>query len=201
MGGMQKLGFTKALPWILVIAGTIGIVCSLILTRDQIKIWQTPGYQPACNLNPVVSCSSVINSKQGDLFDIPAPFFGLLVFPVLATIGVALWAGARFKRWFWLGMESGAISGFLAAIWLFLLSVYRIHALCPFCLVTDVAIYTAVWYLTLYNIGQGFIRLPKWAERASNFAQEHHLDLLILWFLLVLIFILHHFWYYYGRYF
>lgn len=198
---MQKLSFTKSLPWILAVAGIVGVICSLVLTYDHIKIWQNPGYQPACSLNPVVSCGSVINSKQGDLFGIPAPFFGLLVFPVLVTIGVALLAGARLKRWFWLGVESAAACGFLFTIWLFLLSVYRIHALCPFCLMTDVAVSTAVWYITLYNIEQGFIRLPKQTERVNNFVRHHHLDLLLTWFLLVFIFILHHFWYYYGKYF
>jgi len=195
----KKPSFIKALPWVLVIAGIIGIVCSLVLTRDQIEIWQNPNYHAACSLNPVVSCGSVINSKQGHIFDIPAPFFGLLVFPVLVTIGAAILAGARFKRWFWLGLEVGAVGGVVFAIWLFLLSVYRIHALCPFCLATDVAVYTTAWYVTLYNIEHGFIQLPKRAEKIANYARRHHLDLLILWFLLIFIVIMHHFWYYYGK--
>lgn len=196
MATIQKPSFAKALPWILVIAGIVGLICSIVLTHDQIKIWQNPSYQPSCSLNPVVSCGSVINSKQGHLLDIPAPFFGLLVFPVLITIGAVLLAGAQLKRWFWLSLEAGAIGGFLFAIWLFILSVYRVHALCPFCLITDVAIYTSVWYITLYSIEQGFIRLPK---RVSSFIGRHHLDLLIAWLLIVFVFIMHHFWYYYGK--
>jgi uncharacterized membrane protein len=199
MVSVQKPKFAKILPWVLVVTGIIGLVCSLVLTHDQIKIWQDPSYIPACSLNPVVSCGSVINSNQGHIFNIPAPFFGLLLFPVLITLGTVLLAGAQIKRWFWLVIEIGAVVGFLFAIWLFFLSVYRIHALCPFCLVTDVAVYTAAWYITLYNIEKGFIQLPKSTRQAGDFVRRHHIDGLIIWLLLLLIFILHHFWYYYGK--
>jgi len=196
---IQKPSFAKALPWILLIAGVVGIICSIVLTHDQIKIWQDPNYIPSCSLNPVVSCGSVINSKQGHVFDIPAPFFGLIVFPALITIGVVLLAGAKFKRWLWLLMEICAVGGFFFAIWLFLISVFSVHALCPFCLITDVAVYIIAWYMTLYTIEQRFIRLPKRAERISDFLRRHHLDILIAWLLLIAVFILQHFWYYYGK--
>lgn len=195
----KKSNFAKILPWILVVGGIIGIICSLVLTYDQIKIWQNPSYQPACSLNPVVSCGSVIDSKQGDILSIPAPFFGLLVFPALLVVGVAIWAGVQFKRWFWLALETGALGGFAFALWLFLISVYRVRALCPFCLITDVVVYTTTWYVTLATIEQGFMRLPKQLEPVGQFMRRHHVDLLFLWFLIVLAFTLHHFWYYYGK--
>src|ERR1019366_6072990 len=140
--------FAKVLTWLLVIGGIIGIICSLVLVYDQIKIWQNPHYSPFCSLNPLVNCGSVIDSKQGDVFGIPPPFFGLIVFPILATTGMALFAGAKFKRWFWIGLEAGAIGGAISALWLFILSMYRVHALCPFCLGVDVVVYTLFWYIT-----------------------------------------------------
>jgi len=187
------------MPWMLVIAGIIGIMCSLFLTYDQIQVWKHPSYVPACNLNPIVSCGSVIDSKQGEVFSIPAPFFGLLAFPVLITLGVAMIAGAKFKRWFWQLAELGGIGGIGFALWLFWLSVYRVHALCPFCLTVDVVIYTMVWYLTLYNLSEGNIALPKRLVGVGDFARRHHLDILITWFILIIAFILHHFWYYFGH--
>ena len=192
----------KVLPYILMIGGIIGIICSLILLYDQIRIWENPGYIPACSLNPVVSCGSVINSKQGELFNIPGPTWGLIAFPVLVTVGAAMVAGATFKRWFWIGLELGAAGGVGFALWLFYLSVYKVHALCPYCLAVDVVVYTLFWYLTLYNIEQGNIKLPRgrW-QTVGNFLRRHHLDILVLWFLIIIGFILKHFWYYYGRYF
>jgi uncharacterized membrane protein len=195
----KKLSLEKALPWILIIGGIVGIICALVLTYDQIKIWQNPHYQPACSLNPVVSCGSVINSKQGELFGIPGPFFGLITFPVLVTVGAAMLAGARFKRWFWLGLEAGAIGGIGYALWLFLLSMYRVHALCPFCLTVDIAVYTTSWYITLYTLAEGFVKLPRRLTGVGDFARRHHFDILLLWFVILAAWILKHFWYYYGK--
>lgn len=188
--------FVKVLPYILVIAGIAGIVCSLILAHDQINIWQNPSYHPACSLNPVVSCGNVINSKQGHVLGFPSSFVGLLTFPVLLTVGVSILAGAQFKRWFWRCLEVGGFGGVGFAIWLFILSVYRVHALCPYCLVVDVVVYITVWYLTLYNLEKGYIKPPK---KLSVFLRRRHLDLIVLWFILLIVFTLHHFWYYYGK--
>ncbi len=58
---------------------------------------------------------------------------------------------------------------------------------------------TAFWYVTLYNIDQKNIRLPKKAGKPYAWIRRHHLDLLVLWFLIITALILKHFWYYYGR--
>lgn len=189
----------KWLPYILIICGVIGIICSLVLTYDQIKVWEDPSYSPACSLNPIVSCGTVIDSKQGHILGIPGPMYGLLTFPVLVTVGVVMLAGAKLKRWFWLGLQVGAIAGIGYALWLFWLSLFKIHAVCPFCLVTDVAVYTAAWYITLYNIEQGVIKVPTKLKGLANFARQHHLDLLVLWFLILAAYTIYHFWYYFGK--
>lgn len=193
----SKLG--RWFPYLLIVLGVLGIIFSLILTYDQIQVWKSPAYNPSCSLNPILSCGSVINSEEGHIFGIPGPFFGLLAFPVMVTVGVAQLAGAKFKRWFWLGMQFGVLGGAAYALWLFWLSVYQIKALCPFCLATDVVVYTALWYVTLYNIEQKVIAVPKSLAGVAAFARRHHLDILVLWLLIVTAFILQHFWYYFGK--
>lgn len=195
----QPRTFAKVLPWLLIIGGIIGIICSLVLVYDQIRVWENPSYVPTCNLNPVISCGSVINSKQGDIFGIPAPFFGLLAFPALATVGAAILAGARFKRWFWIGLQAGAIGGVIFALWLFALSLYKVHALCPFCLTVDVVVYTLFWYITLHNLQTGVFTVRRSWQKVVDFIVRHHLDILLLWFVAVALFALKHFWYYYGK--
>jgi len=186
-------------PYLLLIVGVVGIICSLILTYDQIQVWKDPNYTPSCSLNPIISCGSVIDSGQGDIFGIPAPFFGLLMFPVLATVGVAMLAGAKFKKWFWWLVQLGAIGGFAWALGLFLLSVFKIHALCPFCLTVDVFVYLFAWYATLYNIEQKLFVLHGVWDRIAVFSRKHHLDILVFWYVLIAAFILQHFWYYFGK--
>jgi len=196
----KKLTLQKVLPFILIVGGTIGLIASLILSYDTLKISANPHYAPACSLNPVLSCGSVINATGDHLFGLPYPFFGIAVFAVLITVGASMLAGAVFKRWFWLGLQAGAILGLCSAYWLLFKSVHVIHALCPYCLTVDIFTTIMVWYITLYNIDQKNIRLPKGQTQAVYvWIRRHHLDLLVLWFLIIIALVLKHFWYYYGK--
>jgi len=187
------------MPWLLIICGVAGLIASLFLAYDQVKIWQNPTYQPACNLNPLISCGGVITSGKGEIAHIPGPLFGLLAFPVIITIGVAILAGAKFKRWFWQGLQAGTAAGVLFALWMFWIALFQIHALCPFCLATDVAMYILFWYLSLYNLQHEHIKMPTWFKHSVDFSMRHHLDILIAWFLILIAYTLYHFWYFFGQ--
>lgn len=195
-----KLTVARSLPYMLIVAGIIGLIASFILTWDKFKILENPLYHPNCDLNPIISCGSVMQSKQGSAFGFPNPFIGLAAFGALLTIGMAIKAGATFKRWFWLGLELGTIFGLFFVHWLFFETVYRIHALCPYCIAVWIVTITSFWYVTLYNIDQGNIVLPKKLMPAYGWVRKHHLDLLVVWFLIIAALILKHFWYYYGHY-
>lgn len=195
---MKKTGLAKVLPWMLVIGGAIGLVCALVLSVDEVDALKNPNFKPACNLNPIISCGSVMNTHQASVFGISNPFIGIATFAILITVGVALLAGGTFKRWFWLGLNLGAAGGIAFAYWLLFESIYRIHALCPFCLSVDVVVTTLFWYITLYNLQEKHLVLPPKFKVVGEFAQRHHLDILLAWFVLVIIVILNHFWYYYG---
>lgn len=190
----------RFIPWLLIIGSIIGLVCAFIISLDKLKLLENPNYRPSCDLNPIISCGSIMSSKQGSVFGFPNPWIGLFAFGVLITIGMALLAGAKFKRWFWLGLEVGTIFGIGFVHWLFFESVYRIHALCPYCMVVWVITITTFWYVTLYNLETGVIRPPKgWGQTITVFARKHHLDILVFWLLVILVLILKHFWYYYGK--
>lgn len=190
----------KILPYILLIGGIIGYACAFIIMFDKIRILDNPNYVPSCNLNPIISCGSVMQSKQATAFGFPNPFIGLGAFPVLAVIGGAIFAGAKFKRWFWLGLNAGLVFAVGFVHWLFFESVYRIQALCPWCMIVWTVSIITFWYVTLYNIDQGHIKLPKGAlTKGYGWVRRHHLDLLVLWFLIIFALIMKHFWYYYGR--
>lgn len=197
---IKNLSLPKVLPYLLLIGGVIGYICAFVIMFDEVKILQNPHYIPSCNLNPVISCGSVVQSKQGNVFGFPNPFIGLGVYPAIAVVGAAMLAGARFKRWFWLALETGLAAGLAFAYWLLFESVYRIHALCPYCLTTDVVTVILFWYVSLYVIDQKYIRLPKGLpQKAYAWIRQHQLDILVLWFLVLIAVILNHFWYYYGK--
>lgn len=189
----------KVLPYILVIGGIIGYACAFIIMFDKVQLADNPNFVPNCNLNPVISCGSVMQSDQANAFGFPNPFLGLGGFAIVATVGAAMLAGGKFKRWFWLAVNGGLLFAAGFVLWLFFESVYRIQALCPYCMAVWVISITGFWYVTLYNIDQKALKLPKKATKAYGWVRRHHLDLLILIFLIIGALILKHFWYYYGR--
>ena len=129
-------------------------------------------------------------------FGFPNSFLGLAGFAVVICVGMALLAGASFKRWFWQGLQVGVTLGLAFIIWLFFQSVYRIGALCPYCMVVWSATIPIFWYVTLYNLREGHIKTPARLGRLVAFTQRHHGDILLVWFGVIIALILNHFWYY-----
>lgn len=188
----------KVLPWLLIVCGTIGLLAAAIILIDKIELIKNPNATFLCDLNPIISCGSIMESDQSNAFGFPNPIIGLAAFPVVITTGVVMLAGAQLKRWYMLGLQLGTIFGLAFVHWLFFQSVWSINALCPYCMVVWVVTITTFWYVTLYNIEKGYIRLPALLQGAGKFARKHHLDILLFWFLVIAGLILHHFWYYYG---
>jgi uncharacterized membrane protein len=195
----KTITLQKALPWILVVCGAIGLACALVIMYDKVELLKDPAFRPGCDLNPIVSCGSVMESKQASAFGFPNPFLGIVGFSVAVATGMAILAGAtKLKRWYWLGLQAGVIFGVCFIHWLFYQSVYHINALCPYCMGVWVMTITLFWYVTLYNIQTGVIRLRGTAQQIGFWLRRHHLDILVVWFLVIAFFILKHFWYYYG---
>ncbi|HEX8762598.1 MAG TPA: vitamin K epoxide reductase family protein [Candidatus Saccharimonadales bacterium] len=185
----------RTLPWLLIIGGSIGLIAAFIIMVEKIHLLSDPSFSPSCDLNPVISCGSVMASHQSSAFGFPNPLIGLITFPVVITSGVLMAAGAKLKRWYMLGLQAGTVFGLLFVHWLFFQSTYYINALCPYCIAVWIVTITTFWYVFLFNVRSKCIALP---ARLSSFLQRHHLDILLVWFLILVGLILKHFWYYYG---
>lgn len=194
-----KRSLAKPLAWILIISGIVGLFAAGMLTYDKIRIAQNPNFVPACNINPVVSCGSVMKSDQSNAFGFSNPLIGLVAYPVLITVGAAMLAGGKFKRWFWLGLQAGALFGLAFVHWLFYQTVWSIGALCPYCMAVWVITIATFWYMLLYNLETGVIKLPAKLKSAGQFVRQHHLDIFVLWLVVITILIVNHFWYYFGQ--
>lgn len=189
----------RIFPWLLLIAGAIGVLASLMLSIEKIDALKNPHYVPVCNLNPIFSCSTVSGSDQAEAFGFYNPLLGLVGYAAVATVGLAMLAGARFKRWFWQVIQVGLLFavGFIA--WLQFETLYRIGALCLFCMVTWAVTIPAFWYTTMYNLDEANLKPPKRLAGLATFVRRHHLDILVVWFLIIIALILKRFWYYFGN--
>lgn len=148
---------------------------------------QNPDYVPSCSLNPVLACGSVMSTPQAQVLGFPNPVLGVIGFSVVTTIGVALLAGAVFPRWFWLGLQVGVTAGAVFVHWLIFQSLYRIEALCPYCMAVWTVTVPVSWYVTLYTLRQH--AGPRGRTVGACLASVHAV-VLTAWFLAVLALVL-----------
>ena len=127
--------------WWVLIAGVIGLVASMALTIEKFKILLDPHYVPPCNVNPIVSCGSVMTTPQASLLGFPNPLLGIIGFTVVTVTGVLAVAKVPLPQWYWIGLTVGTLIGATLVHWLIFQSLYRIGALCPYCMV--------VWAVTI----------------------------------------------------
>ena len=172
------------------------MIASLMLSIEVFDRLKNPAYVPVCNLNPVLSCTSVADSAQAHAFGFPNYFIGIAGYAAVGAIGAAMLAGAKFKRWFWQVVEVGLAFSIAFLTWLQFEALYRIGALCIFCMIVWAVTIPIFWYTTLYNWREGHIKTPKKLASVVAFAQKHHGDILLLWFLIIIALILKRFWYY-----
>ncbi|HET6863990.1 MAG TPA: vitamin K epoxide reductase family protein [Candidatus Saccharimonadales bacterium] len=188
----------RVLPWLLFIGGLVGVIASLALSIERFDALANPHYRPVCNLNPIFSCSTVSSSHQAKAFGFYNPFVGLPGYGAVAAIGVAMLAGAKFKRWFWQLTQLGLTLAVAFITWLQFQTLYRIGALCLFCMIAWVATIPIFWYTTLYNLRVSNLPVSKKYKRPVEFLQRHHGDILLVWFLIIIALILKRFWYYWS---
>ena len=128
-----------ASAWWVLIAGVIGLIASFTLTVEKVKILLNPSYVPSCNINPIVSCGSVMTTPQASVLGFPNPLIGIAAFTVITVTGVLAVAKVPLPRWYWIGITAGTLAGAAFVHWLIVQSLYRIGALCPYCMVVWVA--------------------------------------------------------------
>ncbi|MER6998618.1 vitamin K epoxide reductase family protein [Streptomyces sp. NPDC000410] len=156
----DAIGATRGFAWLLIVTGAAGLLASWVITLDKFKLLEDPGFTPGCSLNPVVSCGNIMKSEQAAAFGFPNPLLGLVTYAVVICVGAGLLAGARHRRWFWLGLHAGTLFGVGFCTWLQYQSLYRIHALCLWCSLAWVATIVLFCYVTRHNVLHRVVPAP-----------------------------------------
>ncbi|MEV5957131.1 vitamin K epoxide reductase family protein [Streptomyces sp. NPDC051987] len=184
-------GASRAFAWLLIVSGALGILASFVITLDKLQLLTDPNFSPSCNISPVLSCTNVMKSHQATVFGFPNPLLGLLTYPVVVAVGCALLAGARFRRWFWLGLNAGTVFGAGFCMWLMTQALYEIGALCLWCCLAWATTIAMFWYTTVHNLRHGVVRAPR-AVVAG--VQEFHWVVPVTWYLSIVLLIATRFW-------
>ncbi len=189
---------SKILPIIMIAAGIIGMIASFALTYDKLQVLQNPDYQPSCNINPILSCGSIMSSEQSNLLGVPNTIFGLIAFSMLVTFGAILAGGAKVKKQLWQAAQIAATGGVIFMHYLFFQGVYRLNAICIWCFTVWMVTIPVFWYITVYNLENKNITLFGKLSPVRNFILKNHGNILAAWYLTIFIILLQRFWYFWS---
>jgi uncharacterized membrane protein len=181
-----------ASAWWVLIAGVAGLASALTLTVEKITMLSNPSYVPSCSINPVLSCGSVMVTPQASAFGFPNPLIGIVGFTVVVVTGVLAVGRIPLPRWYWLGLAGGTALGVVFVHWLIFQSLYRIGALCPYCMV--------VWAVTipLFVVVSSIALQPLGGQAVARVLYSWRWSLVALWFAALILLIIVRFWYYWS---
>lgn len=182
--------FRQSNVWIystMLVSACLSLLASFVLSVDAIALAKDPAANLACNINSRISCGTVGISWQAHLLGFPNAFLGMLAEPVVITIAVASLAGVRFPRGFMLAAQVVYTIGVTFAYWLFFQALYRIGALCPWCLLVTLSTTLVFASLTHVNIRDNNLFLPARAHEAAKAALRMGIDIafVTLWLAVV----------------
>jgi uncharacterized membrane protein len=191
-----RVAASRGYALLLVIAGAIALAAATVLTVEKIRLLENPHYIPSCNINPIISCGSVMRTSQASAFGFPNSLIGLGAFAVVVTIGVVALTGVRLPRWFWLGLQAGTVFGICFVGWLIGQTLYSIGAVCPYCMVVWATMILLFWYTTVHNLRTGTIPLPTGARDRVTASAGWYWLVPFAAYLTIALLVLDRFWYY-----
>ncbi|KKB99797.1 vitamin K epoxide reductase family protein [Mycobacterium nebraskense] len=181
--------------WWVLVAGVIGLAASATLTVEKIDLLLNPAYVPTCNINPILSCGSVMITPQASVLGFPNPLIGLVAFTVVVVTGLLAVTKVALPQWYWIGLAVGLLLGAAFVHWLIYESLYSIGALCPYCMV--------VWAvtITLLVVVVSIACRPALQRRGRGAAwmlYQWRWSIAALWFTAVFLLIMARFWDYWS---
>ena len=194
----QPWSLQRALPYILFGCSLFGIAASFALTYDKLQILQNPAYVPNCNLSPILSCKSVMETPQSSLFGVPNSVYGLVAFGMLNMFSIVLMAGATVKRWLWQLVQVGILGAMAGVAYLIFESAFRLHTICPWCFGVWLTTIAMFWAVTVRNLREGVFGYPhrRLGHHVAKRVEQCPGDLLAAGYVLVFGVLIIKFWYY-----
>lgn len=140
--GTPLRGWRHGSTWtylVMLIASAVALIVSFVLSAETLQMARHPGEKLGCDVNGVVSCTTVAQSWQAEIIhfgnmSFPNAFFGIAAESVFVTIAVLGLARVTVPRWFATCTWLGSLAALAYSYWLTSQSMFVINALCPWCL-------------------------------------------------------------------
>lgn len=147
----------RGTAWALLVTGVVAWLASGELVLERLRLYENSEYVTSCDINPWVSCGSVMERWQAALFGFPNPLLGIVGFAIIITIAMALFARARFARWYWWGIQVGVTLAMAFIVWLWSQALFDIAILCIYCMIVWAMMIPMFLLVTFRNIIHGVI--------------------------------------------
>lgn len=132
--GIMKQRSSIILTSLLAFCAIFGLVASFVLTHEAIEVSKDPSYQPACSINPIITCSSAMTSPEATLFfGIPNSMLGIVAYTALLAVVGVLFLRSKLSAATWVAMIAASVGGLLFAGFLFVTSMFQLGVICPWC--------------------------------------------------------------------
>ena len=116
----------------LLIAAVLGLAAAFELILSELQVLRDPLGELACDINPLITCSTSLLSGQSRLlFDIPNSLIGIMAFTALATFAVIIISRVNLPRWVWWCMGAGTLVGVTYVAFFLHVSISVFQGLCP----------------------------------------------------------------------
>lgn len=145
---------------VLLLGGLVGWFASLELQVGKEFLLANPGASLSCDVNPFISCGSVMMTWQSAALGIPNMAIGLAGFALMSAIGALMLSGTALPAWFRWARLGGMAFAFGYVHFLAISAIFAIRALCPWCMVIW-TVTAPMFFATLARtIENGDLRLP-----------------------------------------
>ena len=168
---LRPTGWRHGATWtylIMLLASGVALLVSFILSAETLQLARHPNQSLGCDVNAVLSCSTVAESWQSEIvkfgeLSFPNAFFGIAAESVFVTIAVIGLARMKMPRWFATCTWPGSLAALAYSYWLTSQSLFVINALFPWCLVLIFA--TTIQFMAVSPATVTVQHLPSKARR------------------------------------
>lgn len=171
---------------VLLLGAAVAWAAALVLLVDKMQLIADPGSKLGCDVNPFISCGSVMMTWQASAFGIPNMAIGLGGFAIMGTVGALLLSRVQPPRWFRWAVLGGLVFAFGFIHFLALSAIFVIRALCPWCMVVWVATAPMFFAYLAHMVEERDLPLPG----PIAMVLRHWVILTVLWYVLVAVTIL-----------
>lgn len=166
---------------VLLLGGIVGWLAALQLLVDKLFLLENPGASLSCDINPLISCGTIMMTWQASAFGIPNMAIGLAGFAIMGAVGSLMLSNVKLPQWFNWATLGGTAFAFGFVHFLSYSAIFVINALCPWCLV--------VWTMTAPMF---FVKLAntveenEWHKKYTGLSiLRHWVVLTVTWYVLI----------------